>query len=182
MICGQLDWMILEVFSNHGDSMIMWNKTVIFCRDSNRGWHKGPFPLWGKTERPTTVWYGEEKTEGIFSVVPSASTRGSGQQLEHTKFQTSMRKNFTVKAIELRQPAQRGCGVFFSGDIQVWVLSCAVYHREPALAEVLNWRPLPIPTILRFCEEALLKMCSELFRVTSIQMHSSSLDFTCERQ
>lgn len=68
-------------------------------------------------------------------------------------------------------------------DIQVWMLSCAVYHMKPALAEVLAWMiSRGLFKSLKFCEEALLKICSELFCVTSTQMHSSSLDFICERQ
>jgi len=55
-------------------------------------------------------------------VVPSNRSKESGHRLEHKKFHLNMRKNvFTFRVTEaMEKAAQRGCGVSFSGDIQIF--------------------------------------------------------------
>jgi len=65
--------------------------------------------------------------------VSSDRTRGNGHKLKHRKFQLNMRKNFFEGDGAPEQIAQRGCGVFFSGDIQN---SCGHGPVQPALGEL----------------------------------------------
>jgi len=51
-------------------------------------------------------------------VVPSNRTTANGHKLKHKKFHLNTRKNFFPLRVMEHQPAQRGCGVSFSGDIQ----------------------------------------------------------------
>jgi len=51
--------------------------------------------------------------------VASSRKRSNRQKPKHRKFHPNKRKNFlTFRVTALRQVAQRGCGVSFSGDVQ----------------------------------------------------------------
>ena len=56
----------------------------------------------------------------LFSVVCINRTRSNVLKLQHRKFHKNIQKHyFMVKMTDaLEQPAQRGCGVSFYGDIQ----------------------------------------------------------------
>lgn len=61
----------------------------------------------------------------------------------------------------LEQVAQRGCLLLRRYSRTVWMFACVTYCRKPALAGELNSvilrRPLPTPTVLRFCDSTLRK-------------------------
>jgi len=52
----------------------------------------------------------------LFSLMPSARTRGSAHQLNHRRFPLNIMKCFFT--LRTTKPAQRGCGVFFLGNPQ----------------------------------------------------------------
>ena len=91
----------------------------------------------------------------LFSAVCGDRTRGNGHKLKHGKFCTNMRRNFfTVEGDgALKQSAQWGCGVSFSGDVQDLPGCPSV---QPAVGSLLCrrvglhdlWRSLQAPTIL----------------------------------
>lgn len=89
--------------------------------------------LWGKTERAGAVQAAEEKAPGgllcvckylkggcgqvrarLFSVLPSAGTRGNVHKLEHRRFPVNIRKQFCAVCVwVLVQVVQRGCEISF---------------------------------------------------------------------
>ena len=80
----------------------------------------------------------------FFSVVPSSRTRDNGHRLERRKFHMSMRKNFfALRMIEHWKRLSREIMVvsFFLWRYSkpAWMLSCATYCMEPALAGSLDW-------------------------------------------
>lgn len=67
-------------------------------------------------------------------VVPTDRTQGNVHKLIHRKFHLNMRGNFcTLKeGRALEQAAQRGCGIYSSGDIQNL---CGHHPVQPIVAE-----------------------------------------------
>lgn len=55
----------------------------------------------------------------LFLVMPGNKMKGNRSKLKHRKFYLNMMKNFAVRVTEhWNGLPQRGCGVFFPGDIQ----------------------------------------------------------------
>ena len=145
-----------------GRNNCMHRYTWSYCRESSRGlqrwwgswsisrirkdWETGACSAWGKEEwgRITAYKYlmGGSHRDGarLFSVVPSNSTRDSGNDLEHRKFHLNI---YLLGDRALEQAAQRGCGAsILRYSNLTWMLSCATHCREPVLAgSWTGWSP-----------------------------------------
>lgn len=119
----------------------------------------------------------------LFSAVPSNRTRGNGHKLEHRKFHTNMRKNFTVSYRALQLAAQTGCEVFktwldtFLSDL-LWV----TFSGEPALAgsgldDLQRYFPTPT-TVCETLYATLLEIIRSVFNGETSQVEHVPLDDT----
>ena len=61
-------------------------------------------------------------------------TRDNRYNMEHGTCHTNIRKNFFTAMVTEKQPAQRGCGDSFSGDIQN---SPGHFHLQPTVGNLL---------------------------------------------
>jgi len=102
----------------------------------------------------------KEEEARLFTVVPSAGTRGNENKLEHSMFHLNIRKNFfsfCAGAWTLAQVVQRGCGVFLLGGLP----KSYGYQSEQLASDVPAWAggaddlqktSPPTLTILWFCD------------------------------
>jgi len=80
----------------------------------------------------------KNQADGVrtFSVMPSIRTRGSGYKMEYKKFHLNMRKNFfTVMTEHWNRCLEKLWSLLLRRySKSAWMLSCATYCREIALA------------------------------------------------
>ena len=71
----------------------------------------------------------------LFPVVPSDRTRGNGHRMEHRRSRTQEEKFLHCEGDRaLKQAAQRGCGVSFSGDTQN---PPGIFPAQPTIGNLL---------------------------------------------
>lgn len=79
----------------------------------------------------------KEVRDGLFSVIPSARTRGHGHNLEHMTFPLNTRQHINaVQVTEHWHRLSRGCGIF---SLEIFVSHLAVGLGTLLWVGLLQW-------------------------------------------